>query len=106
MALISHGDATQTAYRLMARLERRESGDEQAALQWLTKATDAPADPIWLCQACGGAHKEWQALCAHCGSFNTLNWQSPGVSRKVAGDRLQISGTGLHELEDGHAPVF
>jgi HemY protein len=86
MALISRGQVTQIVYRLMARLERRESGDEQAALQWMTKAADAPADPAWLCHACGGMHKEWQALCAHCGSFNTLDWQSPGVSRGQAAD--------------------
>ena len=82
IALISRGEATQIVYRLMARLERRESGDEQGALQWMTKAADAPADPAWLCRTCGGTHKEWQALCSHCGEFNTLDWQSPGVSRE------------------------
>ena len=81
MALISRGEVTQSVYRMMARLERRESGDEQAALQWMTRAADAPADPVWLCQSCGGAHKEWHALCAHCNRFDTLDWQSPGMSR-------------------------
>lgn len=84
-ALIGRGGATQAAYRLMGRLERRESGDESAALQWLTKAAEAPADPAWLCQACGGAHKEWQALCSDCGTFDALHWQSPGVSRVEIG---------------------
>jgi HemY protein len=82
MAIISQGGVTQSVYRLMARLERRESGDERAALQWLTKAADAVPDPAWLCSACGGTHKEWQALCAHCGEFNALDWRSPGISRK------------------------
>ncbi|MFY9288059.1 MAG: heme biosynthesis HemY N-terminal domain-containing protein [Alphaproteobacteria bacterium] len=84
IALISHGHATQKTYRLMARLERRESGDEQAALQWMTKAADAAADPVWLCQSCGGGHEDWQPICKYCSGFNTLAWQSPGVSRAPA----------------------
>lgn len=84
MALVSRGTATQSAYRLLARLERRESGDEQAALQWLTRAADAPADPVWLCRSCGGTHGDWQAVCSHCGHFNMLEWRSPGVSRALA----------------------
>ncbi|HEU0118325.1 MAG TPA: heme biosynthesis HemY N-terminal domain-containing protein [Alphaproteobacteria bacterium] len=93
IALVSHGDATQGVYRMLARLERRESGDEQAALQWMTKAADAPADPVWLCDACGGPHENWQATCHHCGSFNTLEWQSPGVSRMRAKAQALIAHT-------------
>lgn len=81
IALISQGSATQGVYRLLARLERRESGDEQAALQWMLKAVDAAPDPVWLCQTCGGGHTDWQPLCKHCKAFDTLNWQSPGISR-------------------------
>ncbi len=81
MALIAKKDTTQAAYRLLARLERRESGDERAAAQWLMKATEAPPDPRWLCTACGGGHDEWRAPCAHCGGFNTLEWQTPGIGR-------------------------
>ena len=81
MALITSGAVTQNVYRLMARLERRETGDEPAALQWMMRAADAPPDPVWLCHSCGGAHNEWQAVCAHCGNFDTLDWQSPGLSR-------------------------
>jgi HemY protein len=80
ITLIGHGHATQAAYRMMARLERRESGNEQAAFQWLTKAAEAAPDPVWLCCSCGGAHDEWRAVCKYCGHFNTLEWQSPGVS--------------------------
>jgi len=82
MALIESNQATQTAYRLLARLERRESGDEKAALQWLTRATDAAPDPVWLCRMCGGSQQDaWQALCRHCNAFNALEWQVPGQSR-------------------------
>ncbi|MBV8548555.1 MAG: hypothetical protein JO126_03760 [Alphaproteobacteria bacterium] len=81
IALISAGDATQGVYRLLARLERRESGDEVAATRWLTRAIDAPQDPTWVCPSCGGVHETWQAVCGHCGSFGTLEWRSLGVSR-------------------------
>lgn len=99
MALIAHGDVTQIVYRLMARLERREIGDEQAALQWLTKAVDAPADPVWLCRSCGGTHTEWQALCRHCGNFNSLEWESPGVSRGYGEIYSAFPGTVMRERE-------
>ena len=94
-ALIGGIGATQSAYKLMAKLERRESGDEQAALQWLTKAAEATPDPVWLCRACGGAHDEWQAACRYCHSFATLDWLSPGVSRlNEPGFKIQESGFG------------
>jgi HemY protein len=80
MALIGRNQATQMAYRLLAKLERRENGDERAALLWLTKAADAPPDPAWLCSSCGGAHEDWQATCRACGAFATLDWRIPGVS--------------------------
>jgi HemY protein len=81
LSLVGAGGATQGAYRLLARLEQRESGDENAAARWLAQAIDAPPDPVWLCHACGGSHAKWQALCAHCGAFDTLDWQVPGQSR-------------------------
>ena len=83
MSVISMDNATATTYRLMAKLERGEGGSDAAATRWLTKAADAPADPVWLCRSCGGAHTAWQATCGHCGTFNTLEWQSPGHSRAV-----------------------
>ena len=96
-ALIAGNAATQSVYRALAKLERRESGDEQAAAQWLAKAADATPDPRWLCTGCGGSHDEWLSLCAHCGAFNLLAWQVPGVSR--ASDKnapiAGLLGTGL-----------
>jgi len=94
-ALVNGKSATQSAYRLMARLERREKGDEQSALQWMTKAVDAPPDPVWLCRVCGGSHDEWQAACRHCGSFATLEWQS----RELAEPKNRASGFRSRDLE-------
>ncbi len=41
--------------RLMAALEEAEHGDGAAARTWLTRAAEAPADPVWICNSCGGA---------------------------------------------------
>ena len=83
-ASVTEGSATQSTYKMLARLERRERGDERAAAAWLTKAAEAPRDPEWLCHSCGGAHAEWQPTCASCGAFNSLGWQSAGKSRGIA----------------------
>jgi HemY protein len=88
MMLVNRKEATQAVFRLLAKLEQRTSGDERAAAQWLMKAAEATPDPRWLCAACGGAHDEWQGLCAYCGSFNRLEWQTPGVSRE--GDKVML----------------
>lgn len=99
MALVSHGEATRETYRLLAKLERRERGDEAAALSWLSKAADAAPDPAWLCRACGGTHETWQALCAHCERFGVLEWRTPGVSRvKELGAALEEDGAGTLAL--------
>lgn len=82
MEIISKNLATQSAYRLLARLERRESGNEVAAQHWLNKAFDAAPDPVWLCRLCGASHTHWQAACAHCGQFNTLDWRTPGQGNR------------------------
>lgn len=83
MALVASNQATQGAYRLLAKLERRESGDEKASMQWLAKAVEAPPDPAWLCSSCGGAHGRWQATCPSCNAFATLEWRSPGSSKQT-----------------------
>ncbi len=92
-ALAARGEAfaTQAVYRLLAQLERREKKDEQAALRWLTKAADAPADPVWLCRACGGSHRDWTPSCRSCHAFATLDWLAPGVSRTEAPAPLSLT---------------
>jgi HemY protein len=77
-SMLSQDKATQTAYRLLAKLERRENGDEFASQQWLMKSADALADATWLCDHCGGSHHHWQAACSHCNTFNMLTWRRPG----------------------------
>lgn len=86
IGLVSSGQATQGVYKLLARLERRESGDEQAAMQWMIKASDAPTDAAWQCCSCGAHHAEWLATCDTCGSFDSVQWQ---VSKSAHGNVRQ-----------------
>lgn len=65
------------ACRLMAEIETGEHGDAAAARSWLTRASEAEPDPVWLCTECGSAAAEWSALCHSCGSFDTLRWRVP-----------------------------
>ncbi len=81
MVAVNDRSATQGVYKLLARLERLERHDERAAAMWLAKALDVAPDPVWLCRVCGGAHDVWQPVCAHCGSFDVLEWRSAGKSR-------------------------
>lgn len=66
-------------YRALARLEREETGSEAKAREWLEMAADAPPDPRWICTACGHGAPEWQALCRHCGHFNSMTWMTPSL---------------------------
>jgi HemY protein len=70
--------ATRQAYMMLAQLERKQSGDERKAAAWLTRASEAPADAVWLCRDCGGTQANWQAVCTHCGAFDSVDWLTPG----------------------------
>ena len=64
-------------YQLMAELEQREHNDRESAHDWLRKAEQAKLEPMWTCDACGTAARQWTAHCSHCGSFDTLAWRCP-----------------------------
>jgi len=63
------------AYRLLARLEQQESGNEAKAREWLEMAAETPAKPAWVCTSCGTvAPGGWAPLCSGCKGFDTLSW--------------------------------
>ncbi len=82
MDILGKGEATRQTYQLLARLERSEGGKDEAASVWLAKASAAPADPVWLCGACGASHESWTASCDFCGAFNRIGWDVPGQGRR------------------------
>lgn len=73
----SAGGPSRRICRLMARLEESETGDTAAARSWLDRAVAAPSDACYVCARCGGDSADWQPLCRHCGSFDTLAWRRP-----------------------------
>jgi len=64
-------------YRMLARLEREESGNEGKAREYLELAAEAPADARWVCRSCGHVAFDWQGLCPRCGAFDQLTWMTP-----------------------------
>ena len=70
--------------RLWAKLEEAEHQDIEAAHAWLTMASLADEDPIWVCRNCGNAVAKWSGLCGNCGQFDTLAWGPPRHVTRIA----------------------
>ncbi|MDB5408721.1 MAG: heme biosynthesis protein HemY [Rhodospirillales bacterium] len=75
LALASTSDAR--VCRLQAELAEAEHHDAAAAKSWLGKAADAPAEPLYVCDVCGGETRYWDPLCPHCREFDRLEWRTP-----------------------------
>lgn len=65
------------ALTLMAAIERGEGADDKVVQGWLAKALTAPRGPQWVCTNCNHIHAEWEPVCEHCTSFDTLSWKRP-----------------------------
>ncbi|MGE5539679.1 MAG: heme biosynthesis HemY N-terminal domain-containing protein [Gemmatimonas sp.] len=72
------GDAPSGLFRRFATLEVAEHGNRDAELQWLRQAAAARADEAWTCRACGAVAPRWTERCGACGTFDGLEWRSPG----------------------------
>jgi len=73
------GEASVRVFQLLSDIELAEHGHTAAALEaaarWLSRAADAPRDPIWVCSACGAPQSSWHAVCPLCGAFGTIDWR-------------------------------
>ncbi len=63
--------------RMMAELEESENADSARAREWLVRASDAAADPAWVCDHCGNAVGEWSVVCGKCEDFDSFDWRAP-----------------------------
>jgi HemY protein len=72
------GDAPAGVYRRFAELEAAEHGNHDAEVTWLREAASARGDEAWTCRACGHVAKQWVERCGNCGTFDGLEWRSPG----------------------------
>ena len=89
-----------TICRLMAALEEAENGNTPAARAWYASAGEAEPDPGWVCRDCGAVADDWSAVCANCGAFDQLSWDTPPrVSALPAGDGVEIAGSAITSLD-------
>jgi len=92
------------AAHLMAQLIEKDNGADNLPAaaragqvqEWLTKATQAPAGPVWTCQDCQQVAPNWQALCPQCGALGTLVWKP--VAAGTAGSNLPLLLTNAPEI--------
>ena len=78
------GDAPAGLFRRLAALEVAEHGNHQAEMNWLRAAAETRSDEAWTCRACGAPAHRWVGRCDSCGTFDGLEWRSPGhVTRQI-----------------------
>lgn len=70
-------------YRLLARLEKEDTGSEARVREWLELAADHPPAARWICSACTKAVPEWTPLCPHCREFDRIDWMLPDDGHAV-----------------------
>ena len=68
---------TAGVYRLLARLEEAETGNEEAVRRRLREASEAAPDPGWLCTGCASASPAWSIVCGRCGAVDSIEWRTP-----------------------------
>ena len=74
---------TPRVVRLMARVEREERADVEAARAWLERMQTAEADPVWVCSACGAQATGWSPACGNCRAFDALEWKAPPRIQRI-----------------------
>jgi HemY protein len=89
--------------RMMAELEEIENADSGLAREWLMRASQAAADPAWVCDHCGNTVATWSVVCGKCEEFDRFDWRIPeSILALPEGAGLQES-QGLED--DGHETV-
>lgn len=71
---LTGGMASARVCRLMAQIVQAQGAPAGDAQEWLARATHAPRDAAWHCQACGRPAENWDLHCPACGEFDTLQW--------------------------------
>lgn len=66
-------------FRLRAKLEEQTTRNDYLIKDWLEKAADGAADPVWYCTLTGNIYDHWSPIALPHGSFNTIAWGYPVV---------------------------
>ncbi len=91
---------TARALTIMAAIERGEGGEDRVVRAWLAKAVTASRGSQWTCENCGHVHANWQPVCAHCDSFDTLAWAEAPQSESALAGTAQMLPLIVGALED------
>ncbi|SCA56179.1 putative enzyme of heme biosynthesis (HemY-like) [Candidatus Terasakiella magnetica] len=86
-------------FALMAELVETENNDLSGAREWLRKATQAQADPAWVCHTCGDVSADWSAVCPKCHGFDTKAWQTPSQANVETAGALEEEKSTIVEAE-------
>jgi HemY protein len=92
--------------RLRAELIEAEGGEPAAAREWLARATEADADPAWVCGGCGAVAEDWSARCGNCGAFDRLDWRAPPRVRALGPGEATRQGTAIAATHAAAHPVI
>ncbi len=76
-ALAEAQDPPARVCRMMAELEENENADSGLAREWLMRASQAVADPAWVCDHCGNTVGVWSVICGKCEEFDPFDWRPP-----------------------------
>jgi HemY protein len=79
---------------LMAELAQGED-DVLTAPLWRSRAARAGRITDWRCTRCNTTAPDWEAVCPHCGAFDTLKWTAPEMPVHEPPKRTQPAPTVL-----------
>lgn len=65
---------TKEICRIAASFEEKYSKDKAAAKEWKKRTGICANDSAWVCEDCGHASQDWEAVCPNCGSFGREKW--------------------------------
>lgn len=85
---------------LLAAIEKGSGAEEDDVRAILTKATNAPRGPQWICDKCNNIHTDWTPVCSNCGAFDALTW------REKLGQNGKLGTTALDMLESDREPLL
>ncbi len=71
---IINNPCTKKICELMAIYEEKGNNNKKAAAEWRKRIDQCDEDAAWVCDDCGHASHEWEAVCEQCGAFATKKW--------------------------------